>query len=53
MVYENGQLRKIFGLKTGEVAGGCRISRNEELHKVIFRKYLMANKRSRMRWAEI
>jgi hypothetical protein len=31
-VSENRVLRKIFGIKTDEVAGGCRKLHNEELH---------------------
>jgi hypothetical protein len=32
MMYDNGVLRKIFGLKKEEVAGGWRRLHNEELH---------------------
>jgi hypothetical protein len=31
-VFENGVLRRIFGLKRGEILGGCRKLHNEELH---------------------
>jgi len=34
MVCENRVLRRIFGPKREEVAGGCRRLHNEELHKL-------------------
>jgi hypothetical protein len=33
-VFKNGVLRRIFGLKREEVAGGCRKLNNEELHNL-------------------
>jgi hypothetical protein len=45
-VYENGVLRRIFGLKRGEVTGVWRKLHNEELNCVI-----RMIKLRRMRWA--
>jgi hypothetical protein len=33
-VFENRVLRRIFGSRKGEVAGGCRKLHNEELHNL-------------------
>jgi hypothetical protein len=40
-MFENRVLRRIFGLKRGEVTGGWRKQHNEELHNlyILFAKY--------------
>jgi hypothetical protein len=35
-VFENRMLRRIFGPKTGNVTGKCRIVHNEELYALYF-----------------
>jgi hypothetical protein len=45
-------LRRIFGPKREEVAGGCRRLRNEELHNLyVSLNIIRAIKSRRMRWA--
>jgi hypothetical protein len=36
VVFENRVLRRIFGPKRKDVAGGCRRLHNEELHNLFF-----------------
>jgi hypothetical protein len=51
-VFENRALRKIFGHKMEEVAGGWRRLRNEELHNLYgLPNIIRVAKSSRMRWA--
>jgi hypothetical protein len=52
-VYENRVLRRIFSDATGgEVLGGWRRLRNEEIHKVYASPNIIWVIRLRMRWAE-
>jgi hypothetical protein len=51
-VFENRVLRRIFGLKRDEVAGGCRKLYNEELHNLYSSPSIIRMIKSRrMRWA--
>jgi len=50
-VFESRVLRRIFGLKREEVAGGWRRLRNEELHNLYGSPYIIrVTKSRRMRW---
>jgi len=50
-VFENRALRRIFGLKRDEVAGGWRRLHNEELHSLYTSPDIVtAIKSRRMRW---
>jgi hypothetical protein len=50
-VSENRELRRIFGPKREEVAGGWRILHNEELHKLYTSpNVIMVTKSRRMSW---
>jgi hypothetical protein len=52
-VLENGVLRRKFGCKREEVAGGCRRLHNEELNNMYTLQNVMkVIKSSRIRWAE-
>jgi hypothetical protein len=52
-VFENRVLRKIFGLKRGDVTGGWRKLRNEEPHNLYSSPNIIRMIKSRrMRWAE-
>jgi hypothetical protein len=46
-VFENGALRKIFGLKRDEVTGGWRKLHNEELHDCTLRQIIKPRKMGR------
>jgi hypothetical protein len=51
-VYENRVLRRIFGPKREEVAGGWRRLQNEELHNLhVSPNIIRVTKSRRMRWA--
>jgi hypothetical protein len=51
-VFENRLLRRIFELKRGEVIGGWRKLRNEELHNLYSSPSIIRIIKSRrMRWA--
>jgi hypothetical protein len=51
-VFENRELRRIFGLKRDEVTGGCRKLHNEELHNLYsLPSIIRILKSKRMRWA--
>jgi hypothetical protein len=51
-VFENRVLRRIFGLKRNEVAGGSRKLYNEELHNLYSSPSIITMIKSRrMRWA--
>jgi hypothetical protein len=51
-VFENKMLRRIFGSKREEVAGGCRRLHNGELHNVYSSSNIIRVTKSwRMRWA--
>jgi hypothetical protein len=51
-VFENSVLRRIFGPKTDEVAGGWRKLHNEELHGLYSSPSIVSViKARRMRWA--
>jgi hypothetical protein len=51
-VFENRVLRKIFGLKRGEVIRGWRKLHNEKLHKLYSSQSITRMIKSRMmRWA--
>jgi hypothetical protein len=51
-VFENRVLRKIFGPKREEVAGGWKRLYNEELHNLYDSQYIIRVINSgRMRWA--
>jgi hypothetical protein len=51
-VFENRALRRIFGPKREEVAGGWRRLRNEELHNLYtWENIIRVTKSRRMRWA--
>jgi len=50
-VCENRELRRIFGSKREEVAGGWRRLRNEELHNLYASPYVITvTELRRMRW---
>jgi hypothetical protein len=52
MVFENRMLRRIFGPKRDEVAGGWRKLHNEELHGLYSSPSIVkVIKARRMRWA--
>jgi hypothetical protein len=51
--FENRALRRIFGLKREEVAGGWRRLRNGELHKLYSSSNIRVIKSRRMRWTGI
>jgi hypothetical protein len=52
-VFENRVLRKIFGLKRGEVTGELRKLHNEELHDLYSSPSIIRIiKAKRMRWVE-
>jgi hypothetical protein len=54
MVFENRMLRRIFGTKREEVAGGCRRQHNEELSNFYSLPNIIRVKKSRrMRWRGI
>jgi hypothetical protein len=49
---ENRMLRRIFGPRRGEVAGGWRRLHNEELHNLYASpNIIMVTKSKRIRWA--
>jgi hypothetical protein len=51
-VNENGVLRRIFGPKREEVAGGWRRLHNEELHDLTrLTEYYSGDQTTRVRWA--
>jgi hypothetical protein len=51
-VFENGVLRRIFGLKRDEVTGGWRKLQNEDLHNLYSSPHIFRMIKSRsMRWA--
>jgi hypothetical protein len=51
-VFENRELRRIFGLKRDEVMGGWRGLHNEELHDLYSSSSIIRMiKLRRMRWA--
>jgi hypothetical protein len=52
-VFENGVLRRIFGPKREEVAGGCRRLHNEELHNLYATPNIIrVIKSGRVRWVK-
>jgi hypothetical protein len=51
-VFENRVLRRIFGPKGEEVAGGWRRLHNEELHKLYALPNIKRVIKSRIRWME-
>jgi hypothetical protein len=51
-VFESRVLRRVFGLKRGDVAGGWRILHNEEIHNLYSSpSTIRMIKYTRMRWA--
>jgi hypothetical protein len=46
-VFENRELRKIFGLKSAEIIGGWRKLHNEELHNLYSLPYIIKIIKSR------
>jgi hypothetical protein len=50
-VFENGVLRRIFGLKRDEVMGDWRKMHNEELHKLYSLPNIIRMNKLRMKWA--
>jgi hypothetical protein len=51
-IFENRELRRIFGLKRDGVIGGWRKLDNEELHNLYFSPNIITEIKSRrMRWA--
>jgi hypothetical protein len=53
-MFENRVLRRIFGLKREEVAGGWRRLHNEELHNMYDSQNIVRMvKLRRMKWADM
>ena len=50
-VFENGEFRIIFGVRTDEVTGECRKLHNEELNDLYTSNIVRVIKSRRMRWA--
>jgi hypothetical protein len=49
-VFENRVLRRIFGLKSDQVTGGCMELQNEELHNLYSSPSIRIIKPRNMRW---